>query len=119
MKKQLLMMACLTVAALLFAACGGPDKSAFNHAAPDIKQVWNQAIAADRANNYVAANTNYASLLIRQISAEQQVAVHTALGALNQRMQNAAVKGDAIAQKAIEDLKNLRGPSRPGRPGQP
>jgi hypothetical protein len=55
----------------------------------------------------------------RQISAEQQAAVQTALGALNQRMQNAATKGDAAAQKAMEDLKNLRGTSRPGRPGPP
>jgi hypothetical protein len=63
MKNPLLTIACLTAATLLFAACGGPDKSAFNNAAPDVKQVWNQAIAADKANNYVAANTNYVSLM--------------------------------------------------------
>jgi len=119
MKKKLLTIVCLTAAALLFAGCGGPDKSAFNNAAPEVKQVWNQAIAADQANDYVAANTNYTALLSRDVSSEQLAAVQSALRALNQRMQAAATKGDAAAQKAFEDLKNLRGTSRPGRPGQP
>jgi len=116
MKKQILTIACLTTAALLFVACGaGPDKSAFKSAAPEIKQVWDRAIAADQANNYVAANTNYASLLSRDVSADQLVAVQTALGSLNERMNAAATKGDAAAQKALDELKSLRGNSRPGQ----
>lgn len=109
--------ACL-LAALMLVACGSQsDKSAFKNAAPELKQVWDQAVTADKANNYLAANTNYFSLLSREISAEQFVLVQSALGALNGRMQAAAAKGDAAAQQAVDDLKRLRGPSQ--RPGLP
>ena len=106
-------------AAFLFAACGGgPDKSAFNNAAPELKQVWNVAVAADQANDYLAAHTNYISLLSKPISPEQLLAVQDALRGLNERMQSAVAKGDAAAQKAVEELKNLRGTqAMPGRPG--
>jgi len=116
MKKPLLTLVCLAAAAGLFAACGGgPDKSAFKSASPEIKQVWNTALAADGANDYVAANTNYVSLLSQPISADQVAAVQSALRALNERMQAALAKGDPSAQKAVDQLKSLH--STPGRPG--
>jgi len=119
MKKPLMTLGCLTAAALLFAACGGgPDKSAFTNAAPEVKQVWSVAVAADQANDYLAANTNYVSLLSRPISPDQLVAVQSALRALNERMRNAVAKGDAAAQKAVEELKKLQASqAAPGRPG--
>jgi hypothetical protein len=116
MKKPLLTLGCLAAAAWLFAACGGgPDKSAFKSASPEIKQVWNTATAADGANDYLVANTNYVALLSQPISADQVAAVQAALRALNERMQDALAKGDPAAQKAVEQLKNLHPGS--GRPG--
>jgi len=44
--------------------------------------------------------------------------VQAAVAALNERMQNAAAKGDAAAQKAIADLKNLQSAQGTGRPGR-
>lgn len=120
MKNNWMMIACLAVA-LLSAGCGsGPDKSAFNNTAPELKQIWDKAIAANQANDYVAASTNYVALLRQGISADQTAAVQSALRSLNQRLQTAVAKGDATAQKAVEDLKKLSGTSnRPGRPSQP
>lgn len=119
MNKPWLTLGGLAAAALLFSACGGgPDKSAFNNAAPEVKQVWKVAVAADHASDYLAANTNYVSLLSQSISAAQLVAVQAALQGLNERMRTAADKGDAVAQKAVEELKKLQGTqATPGRPG--
>ena len=118
MNKPLLTISSLAAAAFLFAACGGPDKSVFNNAAPELKQIWNVALAADHANNYVAANTNYVSLLSQPVSVEQLLAVQTALRGLNERMQSALAKGDPAAQKAVEELKSLRAAQTgAGRPG--
>ena len=117
MKKQRLNIICLMAAAFMFAACSSQTgDTAFKNASPELKQDWDQAMKADQANDFLAANTNYVSLLNRQISPEQLLAVQSAVGALNARMQAAAAKGNAAAQKAIEDLKNL-GAQRPGRPG--
>ena len=117
MKKLTANIACLLVALMLVACGSQSDKSAFKNAAPELKRVWDQAVAADKANNYLAANTNYFSLMSRDISAEQFVVVQSAISALNGRMQTAAAKGDAAAQKAIEELKSLRGtPQRPRLP---
>ena len=105
-------------AGLLFAACSSSiDQTAFKGAAPEIKQVWDKAVTADKANNYVVANTNYVSLLSQPVSPEQLAAVQTALGALNERMNVAAAKGDAAASKALADLKNLQSAARPGMIG--
>jgi hypothetical protein len=121
MKTKFVNIACLAAALCFFAACGSQtNKAAFKDAAPELKQIWDQAVAADKSNDYLAANTNYFALLSREISSEQFVVVKSALGALNERMQAAAANGDAAAQKAIEDLKTLRGaPVRPNLPATP
>lgn len=116
MKKQLMKMMCFVAAVFLFAACGPTEKPAFQNAAPEVKQVWDKAVAADKANDYFVANTNYVALLRQPISPEQIVAVQAAVGALNERMQNEAAKGNAAAQKAVEDLKNLAAAHGSGRP---
>jgi len=90
------------------------DRAIFNHAAPEIKQVWDRALASDHANDYLVANTNFVSLLSREISPEQLLAVQSALASLNARMNKAAANGDATALKAIENLKSLQRTRRPG-----
>lgn len=81
------------------------DLAAFQNAAPAIKQAWEQGLKADQANDYLTASTNYRAVLSQQINAEQLIAVQTALGGMNYRMNEAAAKGDAAAQKAIATLK--------------
>ena len=108
---------------LLLAGCGGDtqklsstDRAIFNNAAPDIKQVWDQALASEKANDYVVANTNFVSLLTREISPEQLLAVQSALASLNARMNQAAANGDAAAIRAVDQLKSLQTSRRPGTP---
>lgn len=112
MKKPLIHLFLLVSACVLLWGCGNDayslskqDLAAFKDAAPEIKRTWEQALKADKANDYLTASTNYRSVLGQQITAEQLLAVQTALGGMNYRMNEAAAKGDAAAQKAITTLK--------------
>jgi hypothetical protein len=89
------------------------NQAVFASAQPEVKQTWDKALAASKANDYVTASTNLVSLLGRGISPEQMVEVQNALAALNERMYAAAAKGDAAAQKAVETLK--AGQAQPNR----
>lgn len=99
---------------LLLAGCGG-DKvkvtganlEAFKSAPPEIQQKWDKALQDDKANNYAAAGKAYFELLrTPNLSPEQLQAVQNAAAALNQKMYAAADKGDAAAQKAINELRS-------------
>jgi len=88
------------------------DLAAFKDASPEIKQAWEQGLKADKADDYLAASTNYRSILIKEITPEQLVSVQTALGGLNIRMNEAAAKGNAAAQKAVDSVKETSGSRR-------
>ena len=110
---KLLALTCILVACILVAGCGDQpytlskeDLAAFKGAAPELKQLWEEGLKADKANDYLAAGNNYRSLLAKGITAEQMAAVQTALGGLNIRLNEAAAKGDAAAQKALEAAKS-------------
>ena len=113
MKKLLMWSGCFFAATMLFVGCGNngfnlseKDRAAFKDAAPEVKQAWEAGLKADKANDYVTANTSFRSLLTnKDINPDQLMAVQTALGGLNDRMNEAASKGDAAAQKALESLK--------------
>lgn len=88
------------------------DKAAFKDATTEMKRAWEDGLKADKANDYLAGNTNYCFLLNQSLTAEQLVAVQSALGGLNLRMNEAAAKGDAAALKAAAALKSVRTPHR-------
>jgi len=103
----------LASACVLLVGCSNNDYSlsakdvaAFKDATPELKQDWEKGLKADKANDYLAASTNFRSLMSSNITPEQLVAVQTALGGLNQRMNEAAARGDAPAQKALDTLKS-------------
>lgn len=111
MKKSLHLVG-LLAAVLIFAGCGDSgftltkqERAAFNSATPEVKQLWEDALKADKANDYLTAGEKFRALLTNNISADQLVAVQTALGAFNIRLNDAAAKGDAAAQKALESAK--------------
>ena len=79
--------------------------AAFKDATPEMKQLWEAGLKADHANDYLTAGNNYRALLTNNISADQLVAVQTALGGLNYRINEAAAKGDAAAKEALDTLK--------------
>jgi hypothetical protein len=88
------------------------DKAAFKDASAEMKRAWEDGLKADQANNYLAGNTNFCFLLSQNLTTEQLVAVQSALGGLNLRMNEAAAKGDDAALKAAAALKNVHAPHR-------
>ena len=99
----------LVVLTVVLGGCGkneyalsAQDRAAFKDATPEIRQTWEQGLQADRANDYLNASTNFRALLTRQLSPDQLVAVQTALGGLNYRINEAAARGEASARKALE-----------------
>jgi hypothetical protein len=100
---------------LLLALCGvwaGCAKKAsspaqvFEQATPEIKQAWNKAVAADKADDYVAAVTGYRELLLQKdkMSGEQAQALIDANLAVNQRLNAAFKQGDPAAKEAVGKL---------------
>jgi len=107
--KKLLILACSLVACILVAGCGDKpytiskeDRAAFKNATPEVMQLWEEGLKADKANDYLTAGNKYRDLLAKSITPEQMAAVQTALGGLNIRLNEAAAKGDAAARKALE-----------------
>jgi hypothetical protein len=86
------------------------DNQAFSNAAPAIKQTWDKAVAEDKANDYVAAVTDYRSLMAQRssLSAGQLDAVNAAALAINQRLYAAANNGDAAAKAASLKLAGMQ-----------
>lgn len=118
MKNSLTLAYLLISAFVLLNGCGDngytlskQDLAAFKDATPEMKQAWEQGLKADKANDYLTASTNYRALLTNTLTADQLVAVQTALGGLNYRINDAAAKGDASAKKAIDAAKD-GGPRR-------
>lgn len=81
------------------------ELAAFKDATPEIKQLWEQGLKADKANDFATASKNYRALLAKTITPDQLAAVQTALGGLNYRLNDAAAKGDAAAKQALETSK--------------
>jgi len=103
----------LLFASLLFSGCSDngyalskKERAAFKDATPEMRQLWEAGLKADHANDYLVAGNNFRSLLTNTITADQLVAVQTALGGLNIRLNEAAAKGDAAAQKALDAVKS-------------
>ncbi len=84
----------------------GANNQAFEKAPPEIKAIWDQAVADDQANNYVSSITEYRSLMAQRskLTGEQLDAVNTAALAINQRLYAAANNGDAAAKVASQKL---------------
>jgi hypothetical protein len=106
-------------AVLLFGGCkkdGSPGPApgeikAFEAATPEVKQVWQAALDADRTNDYGKGLTLYYSLLGENLTEEQHEAVGRLSTSLKQRLSDAAQKGDATAQAALQELRQ-RVPNR-------
>jgi len=81
----------------------------FQSAGPERKAVWDAAVSAMNSNDYLGAITNLDSLLaLTDLSAEQHKAVKEAEDNIRGRLFTAAEKGDANAQKAVEELRQAR-----------
>ena len=108
-KKFLVATVLLVLAGLGVIGCSrksAAGASAFDQAAPEIKQAWEQAVAADKANDYFAAVTGFHTIMVKRdkLTEAQIEAVNDACLAVNQRMMAAANNGDAAAKAASDKL---------------
>ena len=112
-KKYILAISIIMSVCGVFAGCGkksAAGSQAFAKAAPEIKEVWEKAIAADQANDYLTAITNYQSLMVKKstLTDPQVEALNSAALAINQRLYAAANNGDAAAKEASAKLVKMQ-----------
>jgi ABC-type uncharacterized transport system auxiliary subunit len=103
----------LFVAALLAAllcGCGrtppqaAVDPKAFDAAAPEIKQVWDQVIAAAATNDLGSALITLRLLSRKDISLQQREAAHSAMVVYETKLREAARRGDPAANRTMKEL---------------
>jgi hypothetical protein len=77
----------------------GSGASGFSSAAPEVKDAWDKAVAADKANDYVLAVLGYKQTLVQrdQLSASQVKAVEEASSKLFQRLVEGAAGSNEMA----------------------
>lgn len=105
-----LLVAGLASAALLVGGCGqktatitSAQSSAFDSAPPDVKQAWDKALAADKANDYVTAAASLDSLQKMILSDQQTQALSAERDAFNTRLMKALDKNDPAAIQAVQN----------------
>jgi len=88
---------------------GGPptanDRHAFDGAAQGMKEMWDEALKADEANDYSKAETLLYALVRPEITPEQRAAVTRRLTSVTQRLDEGLVKGDPGAKAALDELR--------------
>jgi hypothetical protein len=107
----------MLVALVVLFGCSkaGPSKSvssaAFDSAPADVKQAWNDGLAAWKNHRYADAATNFLSLQSKaeSLSPQQAEALTNAVNEFGQEAFAAANKGDA---GATDGVKALRGSGR-------
>ncbi len=115
MKKSLFVFSVILTLCGLMAGCGknvANGNQVFVQAAPELKQAWDQAVNADKTNDYVAAVTGYRSLMKQgnTLTADQVDAVNAAALAINQRMYAAGQNGDEAAKQALQKFSQMQMP---------
>jgi len=112
-KKHIAMVGTLLLAGGMLFGCArkaAPGNRVFATATPELQAIWDNAVAADQTNGYVAAVTGYHDLLAQKASLtdDQIAAVHAAALAINQRLYAAASSGDAAAKEASLKLATMQ-----------
>jgi hypothetical protein len=110
----------LLAAGLVLAGCHKTiNGNAFAGAAPEIKAVWDKAVAADKANDYDMAVSGYRQLFRErdQLSADQIKAVQDASNEFYKHLADAAQGGDARARKALVNVLQSGNKSSPQSSG--
>lgn len=112
-KKYIPAVCFLLFVAWAFSGCAkkaATGNRAFATAPPEIREIWDNAVAADQTNGYVVAITGYHDLMTRKASLtdEQITVVKAAALAINQRLYAAANGGDAAAKDASLKLAGMQ-----------
>ncbi len=84
------------------------DLKAFESAPTEVKQTWEKALAADKANDYVTAQNLMDTLAKMQLSADQSNALVVESGTFGARLWQAAEKNDPAAVKAVQEINKAK-----------
>ncbi len=113
--KTLLRFSLALVLGLLLVGCGrgtkappasAADVAAFDQAKPELKQTWQDALAADKKNDYATAHKLLTSLQTQELSTDQREAVKKVFANLSERLRAALENGDPAAQKALQEIRS-------------
>jgi hypothetical protein len=112
-KKYLMAVAVLLLAGGAFFGCAKKadvGSQVFDQAPPEIREIWDNAVAADQTNGYVAAITGYHSLMAQKgkLTDDQITTLNAAALAINQRLYAAANSGDPAAKDASLKLAGMQ-----------
>ncbi|MDE3066295.1 MAG: hypothetical protein KGJ60_01960 [Verrucomicrobiota bacterium] len=77
---------------------------AFDNAPAAVKQIWDKALAAERAKDYAAAQNSFESLSKMELTSQQKQALDAERFAFQQRLYQAAEKGDPAAVKTVQEI---------------
>ncbi len=99
---------CLGIALFATSGCGdhqtvnltSTENHAFDNAPAEVKQAWESALAADKANDYLNAQKLLDGLKQMQLSADQKKALNQETDSFHYRLWQAAEKNDPAAVKA-------------------
>ena len=81
------------------------DSKSFESAPADVKQAWDSALAADKANDYLNAQKLMDGLKQMQLNDEQKQALDTEISSFHVRLYQTAETGDAAAIKAVQEIR--------------
>ena len=84
------------------------QRSAFDSAPAEIKKMWQDALAADKVNDYTRVQALLLDLQTKEMSKEQQQALVDEFDAYGQRLLAAAEKGNPDAKNALDDWRKAR-----------
>ncbi len=109
--KSLIVRLCVTaLLSALFCGCAksstgaAVDPKAFDTAPPEVKQFWDQALAASAQKDPGSAISMLRVLSRQNISTEQRKSVHDAIVVYEAKLKEDAKRGDPEARKAMETL---------------
>jgi hypothetical protein len=109
----------LAIALLVAGGCGNQtvkltseQTKSFDTVPSEVKQAWDKALTADKANDYVNAQKLLDNLKQMQLNDEQKQALETERATFDQRLWQAAEKNDPAAVKAVQEINKSMGNGR-------
>src|SRR6185312_13926687 len=112
-KKGIVAMCVMWVALGLLTGCSKETRinsQAFDAASPEIKELWDKSLAADKVNDYVTALSGYQQIIFQKskLTAPQSKLLDTTVMAIRQRMYAATMNGDEAAKAATLKLMQMQ-----------
>jgi hypothetical protein len=90
------------------------DQGVFDNATPEIKELWTQALEADRTNDYYRAQVLLFEIVQRKPSDQQVEAAKAQMTLGLQKMREGVAKGDPAAKAAFDEFRQNPPARTPG-----